>query len=206
MTAAHIRLAVLTLAGLAAGALTALATLPQARQRLFPDARVQTAGEALIGGPFALTDHTGRRVADADFRGRIMLVLFGSSASADTTPSALQVLGAALDKLGPRADRFVPLLVTVDPERDRPARLKAYVQAFHPRLVGLTGTPDEIEAVLKAYRIPVVRDEQEPASSAGRRIDQAALIYVMGADGRYLTHLNPAAGADAIAANLARIL
>jgi protein SCO1 len=206
MNLAHVRLAVLILAGLAVGAMTALATLPQARQRLFPDPQVQTSGKALIGGSFALTDHTGRRVTDADFRGRVMLVLFGSSASADTTPASLQVLGAALDQLGPRADRFAPLLITVDPARDTPERLKAYLQAFHPRLVALTGTPAEIDAVVKAYRVPVVRNGDGPGGASVKVSDPPAIIYVMGTDGRYLTHLNPAAGADAIVASLARIL
>jgi protein SCO1/2 len=204
MTASHVRLAVLALAGLAVGALTALAVLPQARERLFPGASVETWGEARIGGPFALTDHTGRRVTDADFRGRIMLVLFGASASPDLTPSALQVLAAALDRLGSRAGRFVPILITVDPERDTPQRLKAYVQSFHPRLVALTGTPAEIAGVVEKYR--VVRQGDEPGALPGTLLDQPPLIYVMGPDGRYRTHLNPAAGPDAIAADLARML
>src|SRR5262249_40569183 len=106
MNFTHVRLGILILAGLVAGAMTALAVSPQARQRLFPNSHVTTSGEAQIGAPFALTDHTGRRVTDADFRGRIMLILFGSTASPDATPSALQVVAAALDKLGPRADRF----------------------------------------------------------------------------------------------------
>jgi protein SCO1/2 len=204
MTAAYVRLAVLALAGLAVGALTALAVLPQARERLFPSAGVETWGEARIGGPFALTDHTGRRVTDADFRGRIMLVLFGASASPDLTPSALQVLAAALGRLGPRADRFVPILITVDPERDTPERLKAYVQRFHPRLAALTGTPAEIARVAEEYR--VVRKGEEPSALPGMLLDRPPLIYVMGPDGRYLTHLSPAAGPDALAAGLARML
>jgi protein SCO1/2 len=203
MTVAHVRLGVLALAGLAVGALTALAVLPLARGRLFPGRSVQTWGEARIGGPFALTDQNGRRVTDADFRGRTMLVLFGASTSPAATPSALQVLAAALDRLGPGADRFVPILITVDPERDTPERLKAYVQGFHPRLVGLTGTPAEIAAVVEAYR---VRGQgEESRTLPGVLLDQPPLIYVMGADGRYLTHVLPAAGADAIAASLAKI-
>ncbi|HEY7550688.1 MAG TPA: SCO family protein [Hyphomicrobiaceae bacterium] len=204
MTAAHLRVAILILAGLAVGALTALAVLPQARERLFPGAGVETWGEARIGGPFALTDHTGRRVTDADFGGRIMLVLFGAAASPDLTPSALQVLAAALDRLGPRADRFVPILITVDPQRDTPERLKAYVHGFHPRFVGLTGTPAEIAGVVKEYRVG--GPSTEPRTLPGTLLDQPPLIYVMGTDGRYVTHLNPAAGVDAIAASLAKIL
>jgi protein SCO1/2 len=192
MTAAHARLAIVTLAGLAVGALTALAVLPQARERLLPGATVKTSGRALIGGPFALTDHDGRRVTDTDFRGRTALVVFGATASPDALPQALQVVSAALDKLGPQAARFAPLLITVDPAADTPERLKAYVARLHPRLVGLTGTPAEITHVLAAYRIP------NPA-------EPPPLVYVMDADGGFRTVLNFAAGADAIAAALARM-
>jgi protein SCO1 len=204
MTATHIRLVILVLTGLATGALTALAVLPQARERLLPrpaiqssgQASGQTTGRALIGGPFALTDQDGRRVTDASFRGRIMLIVFGSASSPDIVPAALQVVSAALDRLGPQAAQFVPVLVTVDPENDTPERLKPYVARFHPRLVALTGTPAEIAQVLAAYRIGGVRTGDDPP----------ALIYVMDADGGFRTVLNFAAGADVIATSLARML
>jgi cytochrome oxidase Cu insertion factor (SCO1/SenC/PrrC family) len=192
MTAAHVRLAVLTVVGLVVGALTALAVLPQPRERLLPSQSIMVRGEALIGGPFTLVDHTGRRVTDADFRGRVMLVLFGSIASPDITATALQVLSAALEKLGSRAEGLVPILITVDPVRDTPERLKSYLERFHPRLIGLTGTPEQIADALAAYRV-------------GDTVDPV-LIYVMGPDGRYRGHLNFAAGVDVIAASLAGML
>jgi protein SCO1/2 len=199
MTAAHTRLTVLALVGLAVGALTAVAVLPQARERLFRGAAVKTAGRALIGGPFVLIDHNGSRVTDADFRGRIMLVVFGAASSPDAVPSALQVVSAALDKLGPQAARFAPVLVTVDPENDTPDRLKPYVARFHPRLVGLTGGRAQIAQVLDAYRIRGVRATRDA-------VDRPPLIYVMDADGNFRTVLNFAAGADAIAGSLAKML
>ncbi len=196
MTATHIRLAVLALAGLAAGALAALAVLPQARERLMPGASVKVSGRALIGGPFTLTDHNGKRVTDASFRGRVMLVVFGATSSPDVLPGTLQVLSAALDKLGPQAARFVPVFITVAPESDTPERLRAFVARFHPRLVGLTGTSAEIAQVLAAYRVRGVREADAP-------VDAPPLIYVMGADGSFRSVLNFAAGADAVAASLA---
>jgi cytochrome oxidase Cu insertion factor (SCO1/SenC/PrrC family) len=166
---------------------------------------VKVVGQALIGGPFALTDHTGKRVTDQDFRGRYTLVLFGFTFCPDICPSALQVMSAALDKLGPKADRFVPILITVDPERDTPMQLASYVQSFHPRLVGLTGTPAEIEAVVKAYRV-YVRKVADPKSTAGYSIDHTSLIYVMGPDGAYVTHFAHTTNADVMAERLAKLL
>lgn len=205
MTATRLRLALVVLAGLAAGGLAALAAFPQARERLFPAGNIKVMGQALIGGPFALTDHTGKRVTDQDFRGRYMVVFFGFTFCPDVCPSGLQVISAALDRLGPKAERFVPVLITIDPERDKPAELSAYVQSFHPRLVGLTGAPAEIEAVTKAYRV-YVRKVPDPKSTAGYSIDHTALIYVMAPDGTYRTHFVHSTNVEALAAGLAKLL
>ena len=191
--------------GLIVGAVTALAVFPEARARLLPAAGVKVIGQALVGGPFTLTDHTGKRVTDQDFSGRTMLVFFGFTFCPDVCPSALQVVSAALDKLGPKADRFVPIFISVDPERDTPAQLASYVQSFHPRLVGLTGTPAEIDAAVKAYRV-YVKKVPDPKSTAGYTMDHTSLIYVMGPDGAYRTHFAHTTNADAMADRLARLL
>ena len=187
------------------GAVAALAVFPAARERLLPQAGVKVMGQALVGGPFTLTDQTGKRVSDQDFRGRYMLVFFGFTFCPDVCPSALQVVSAALDKLGPKADRFVPIFITVDPERDGSKELAAYVQSFSPRLVGLTGTPAEIAAVAKAYRV-YFRKTEDPKSTAGYTIDHTSLIYVMGPDGTYRTHFAHTTNADAMADRLAKLL
>jgi protein SCO1/2 len=109
-------------------------------------------GTALVGGPFSLTDHTGRKVTDKDFLGKYMLVFFGYTYCPDLCPTELQVMSAALDKLGAKADDIQPIFITFDPQRDTPEVLKLYISNFHPRLVGLTGTPEEIAAA-KAYRV-----------------------------------------------------
>jgi protein SCO1/2 len=191
--------------GLAVGALAALTWFPQARERLLAQASVRSIGQALVGGPFALTDHTGKRVTDRDFRGKSLLVFFGFTFCPDVCPAGLQVIAAALDKLGPKAERLQPLFVTLDPERDTPAQLAQYVASFHPRLIGLTGTQAEIDAVAKAYRVYFKRVE-DPKSTAGYSIDHSAIIYLMGPDGAYVTHFTPTMGADAMAERLARVL
>ena len=165
MTKPSLKLALIVLAGLMVGAAAALAIFPAARERLLPTGATSV-GRALVGGPFALTDQDGKRVTDKDFRGRYTLVFFGFTMCPDVCPSALQVMAAALEKLGAKGQQLTPVFMTIDPERDTPGQLAGYVKSFHPRLVGLTGTPADIEAVTKAYRVYVKR-VADPKSSAG---------------------------------------
>ena len=205
MTASRLRLALYILMGFAVGGVAALAVLPDARERLFPAATVKIMGQAQVGGPFTLTDHTGKRVTDQDFRGRFMMVFFGFTFCPDVCPTALQVMAAALDKIGSKAEQITPVLITVDPERDTPEQMAMYVKSFHPRLVGLTGSPDEIAAVAKAYRAYFKR-VPDPKSSGGYTMDHSAIIYVMGPDGAFRTHFTYTVNADAMAERLTKLL
>ena len=97
-----------------------------------------------IGGPFALIDHTGKPHTDKDFRGKLLLIYFGYSYCPDACPTDLQQIGLAVDRLGPDGEAVQPLFITLDPERDTAAHLADYVPLFHPRLIGLTGSAEEI--------------------------------------------------------------
>jgi protein SCO1/2 len=199
----RMRLVVIGVLAFALGGLVAVLAIPAVRDRIVPNN--VSVGQALVGGPFALTDHTGRRVTEADFRGRYMLILFGFTYCPDICPSGLQVMSAALEQLGPKAERIVPIFVSVDHERDTPAQLAQYVASFHPRLVGLTGSEEDIAAATRAYRVyfKKVADEK---STAGFTYDHSALIYLMGPDGRYVAHFSHAASPDQIATRLAKLL
>jgi protein SCO1/2 len=200
-----LRLALYIFAGFWFGGLAAFTLFPQARERLLPSINVRSVGQALVGGPFTLTDHTGKRVTDQDFRGKFLLVFFGFTNCPDVCPTALQVMAAALDKLGPNAARITPVLISVDPEHDTPAQLATYVASFHPRLVGLTGSQAEIDAVAKAYRV-YIKKVPDPKSTAGYTIDHSSIIYVMGSDGAYRAHFTHATTPDAMADRLAGML
>lgn len=142
-----------------------------------------------FGGPFALTDHTGKRVTDADFRGRFLLVYFGFTRCTDTCPVDLPVIAGALDGLGPLAGKIVPLFISVDPVNDTPAVMATYVANFHPRLVGLSGSEAEITAVAKAYKVHRRKLTQAHHGHGEYTIDHGSLTYLMGPDGRFLTLL-----------------
>ncbi len=106
-----------------------------------------------IGGSFTLVDHNGTTVTAGDFRGRFMLMYFGYTYCPDVCPTTLTTMADANDILDGDGESVVPVFVTVDPERDTPEHLKMYVNYFHPRLVGLTGTTQSVAAAAKAYRI-----------------------------------------------------
>lgn len=144
------------------------------------------ARSADIGGPFALIDHTGRAVTEADYAGRHLLVYFGYATCPDVCPTELLVIGQAMDELGPLADRVQPLFVTVDPARDSAAALADYVPSFHPRLVGLTGDEAQVRAAAKAYR--VFYRLHEPDEDGAYLVDHTSYTYLMAPDGEYLTH------------------
>ncbi len=144
-------------------------------------------GEAAIGGPFTLLDQNGKTVTDADFKGKPQLIYFGYSNCPDVCPTALQQMAAALNKaaLGP-AD-IQPIFITVDPEHDTPAVLARYVtaRAFPPGLVGLTGNPEQIEAVKKTFKVYAAR-RKDPSSTEGYSYDHSSMIYFMDKNGKFL--------------------
>jgi protein SCO1 len=154
-------------------------------------------GTALIGGPFALTDQDGKPVTEQDYKGRLMLIYFGFTYCPDACPTALGVMSAALDKLDVAGERVVPMLISIDPDRDTPAAMKDYVGNFHPRMVGLTGTPEQVAAVAKAYRVFYAK--AAGATPDDYVMDHTSLIYLMDGEGKYLTHFGPQATPDQIA-------
>lgn len=157
-------------------------------------------GIALVGGPFSLTDQNGKRVTEKDFLGKYMLVFFGYTYCPDICPTELQVMTAALNSMGPGAEKITPVFVTIDPERDTAAVLKSYVENFGPRLVGLTGTPAEIAAIAMAYRVYYAK--AGTAGSVDYLMDHSSIIYLMAPDGRFLKHFTYTADAPKLAKEL----
>lgn len=135
-----------------------------------------------IGGPFKLTDDKGQPVTDADYRGRWMLVFFGYSNCPDECPLTLQKMAAVLKELGPLAERIAPLFVTIDPARDTPARLTSYLENFDTRIIGLTGSDDQVAAVAKVYRVYYAPGQNE--QSGTDLISHSTFLYLMNPEGK----------------------
>ena len=165
-----------------------------------------TSGTIQVGGPIQLIHQTGERRSDEDYRGRYMLVYFGFTNCPDICPTSLLIMSHALQLLSDRApevaEQVVPVFVTVDPERDTVEALAAYAPSFHPDLVALTGTPEQIAAAAKAYRVYYAKVED--ASAGTYLVDHISFIYLIGPDGAYVTHFSHLAQSEDIAEGLER--
>ncbi|XVE62060.1 hypothetical protein DITRI_Ditri06bG0088800 [Diplodiscus trichospermus] len=136
-----------------------------------------SAGKAAIGGPFSLINHDGKRVTEKDFLGKWTLVYFGFTHCPDICPDELQKLAAAIDKIKEKAGiEILPLFISVDPERDTAEQVREYVREFHPKLIGLTGNPEEIKKVARAYRVYYMKTAEEDSDYL---VDHSIVMYLM---------------------------
>jgi protein SCO1/2 len=155
-----------------------------------------------VGGPFSLVDHHGRSVTEADFRGSFLLIYFGYTACPDVCPTELSKIAAALDALGPLAAEVQPLFITVDPTRDDVELLAGYVAQFHSRLIGLTGSPEEIARAEAAFG---VHAEGLPQSAdGGNFMNHSVLTFFMGRDGQHLESFLAGTTAETMAERIRR--
>lgn len=140
---------------------------------------------ARIGGAFTLTNQDGSKTSWSDFDGKYRLIYFGYSYCPDVCPVDLQRIAQGYSlfaKQSPeRAARVQPIFVSLDPERDRPEVIKNYVSAFHPKLIGLTGTEEEIAATAKAF--VVVYNKEQFAGASDYLVSHSRTPYLFGPKG-----------------------
>ncbi|KAG2404634.1 Protein SCO1-like protein [Vigna angularis] len=141
-------------------------------------------GKAAIGGPFRLINHQGKHVTEKDFLGKWTLIYFGFTHCPDICPDELQKLAAAVDKIKEKGGiETVPVFISVDPERDTVEQVGEYVKEFHPKLIGLTGSPDEIKNVARAYRVYYMKTAEEDSDYL---VDHSIVIYLMSPDMEFI--------------------
>ncbi|MBS7696741.1 MULTISPECIES: SCO family protein [unclassified Chelatococcus] len=151
-----------------------------------------------VGGPFALTAQDGRTVTNKDLLGAPFLVFFGFTHCPDVCPTTLFEASELLRAAGPEGDKLRVLFVTVDPERDTPEVLKSYLGAFDPRIIGLSGSPETIAAVLKSYKVYA----RKVPTSDGYTMDHTAMVYLMDAKGGFVNGFDLKRAPDVAAKDL----
>lgn len=175
---------ILALAALGAFALAATGVL---RSPGSPVAQTPArAPPVAIGGPFRLTSHTGATVTNESLKGKPYAVFFGFTHCPDVCPTTLFDLSNLLQELGSDGDKVVPVLISVDPERDTPQVLAEYMQAFDPRILALTGAPEEVEAAVKAFKAY----RRKVPTEGGYTMDHTSLVYLMDREGRFFSTLD----------------
>ena len=155
-------------------------------------------GKAPVGGPFTLTDQHGKRVSLADFRGNIVMLYFGYTFCPDVCPADLYAIAETIRLLGEDSARVQPVFVTLDPERDTPARMVPYVASFNPRFVALSGSEQEIREVATLYK--VFFEKVRPPGAGYYLIDHTAFTYVIDARGNYAGFFPPGSSGERMAA------
>lgn len=158
-----------------------------------------------LGGPFRLVDQFGKTRTNQEFRGKYMLIYFGYSYCPDVCPMGLQNISAALQSLGTDLGRIVPIFITIDPERDDVKNLNLYAQNWHSSFIFLTGTPQELDPVMKSYKVYTSKVKPE-GTEADYIMDHSALIYLIDQEGNFIDFFphttNPAQIANKIRKHL----
>lgn len=196
---------------LAALAGLGIASLAYLIQKQLPAPQAASQSNALIavtedafGGPFTLVDHTGKNVAEKDYTGKYRLIYFGFTYCPAICPTELSKITAALNTMGDAGKDILPMFITIDPERDTQDKMASYVTLFHPSLVGLTGTPEQIKPVLKNYKIYAAK--RVDPSMTEYTMDHSSFIYFIAPDDRLLHIFKMQDNADVMADVMSRWL
>jgi protein SCO1/2 len=200
-----IRFVILSALGLLIGGGVAWYQIQLQTARVMPQGSYESQGAIevaglKIGGPFTLTDHTGKQVNQDSWPGQYQLIYFGFTYCPAICPTELQKMTRAMSALGERAQKIQPILISVDPERDTPEVLADYVDLFHPRLVGLTGTVPQINAVKRSYRIFASKVQDEDLSDY--TMDHSTFTYLFDPEGNLISMYRIEDTADFMAADL----
>jgi protein SCO1/2 len=154
---------------------------------------------ATVGGPFTLVATSGQNVSDRSYRGKWVLIYFGYTYCPDACPTALNNISVALEKLGSDARNLQPLFITVDPQRDTPAAMADYLKSFDSRIIGLTGTQDQIDRTVKEFRVYASRDKSDGGGDS-YLVSHTSYIYLMDPQGSFVNVIQGGAIGDEIAA------
>ena len=147
-------------------------------------------GKADIGGEFSLMDQDGKPFSNKQLKGKLSLIYFGFTFCPDICPASLQKLTAVMDTLDKYKIDVTPVFITIDPKRDTPASLKAYLGHFHRKFIGLTGKPEEIKEVADKFKVYYAVAHGSDLNRNDYLLDHTSLVYLMDKNGEYMAHFH----------------
>lgn len=157
-------------------------------------------GGGRVGGAFTLVNQDGKTVTDKDFADKFLLITFGFTYCPDVCPTKLQEMSLTLDALGADAKWVQPVFISIDPLRDTPKQLKSYVELYHNHIQGLTGTPEQVAAVAKTFKVYYKRGED--VGDGNYMMDHSTQIYLADKDGKALEVFVEGADAETMAQSI----
>ncbi|XP_037544592.1 protein SCO1 homolog, mitochondrial [Nematolebias whitei] len=162
--------------------------LKHEKEQLMEKERNKSIGKPALGGPFSLIDHNKKPTKSEDFFGQWVLIYFGFTHCPDICPDEIEKMIQVVDEIDgiKSLPQLTPIIITIDPERDTPEAMATYVQEFSPKLIGLTGTAAQIEAVSRAYRVYYSQGPKD--EDKDYIVDHTVIMYLVGPDGEFVDY------------------
>lgn len=155
---------------------------------------------------YLLMDTRGQTVTNQDFRGSFQLISFGYTFCPDVCPTTLAEVSFIMKRLGPLSERLQPIFITVDPQRDTPEVLDRYTTYFHPRIIGLTGSPALVRRVADNFKVRYEQHREPGGDPNSYSIDHSAGMYLLGPDGNFVTKFAYATAPTKVAERIRAIM